>query len=308
MQKKLTIPQQIALMKEEGIGFNIINETEAQRYITEDAIYFNIKTFAKNYCKYTRADKAGQYINLEFAYLKELSIIDGIFRKLVLDMCLDIEYSMKVQINRDFTCNPDEDGYSIVEEFFRRNPYVKRKLEKMAEKRSPYTTLVYTNFLQEPALWNLVQVLSFGEFVNFHTLYYHYYPPEYESAAFLQPVKYLRNAAAHNNCLLNNMRGIYTINANKALNQKVASISEIGAESRSKRMKVPVLHDFAALLFVFEDVVNSKGIRRNTVDVLDEFVERCLRHKEYFTKNDFITANFRFAKKLIDNFKKSVII
>lgn len=308
MQEKLTIPQQVALMKAEGITFNIIHEAEAERYITENTIYFNIKTFAKNYCKYTRSDKAGQYINLDFAYLKELSIIDGIFRKMVLDMCLDIEYSMKVQINRDFTSNPREDGYAIVDEFFRRNPYVYRKLEKMAEKRSPYTTLVYSTFLKEPAIWNLVQVLSFGEFVNFHTLYYQVYPPEYEAAALLQPVKYLRNAAAHNNCLLNNLRGIYTVNANKTLCQKVAEIPTIGPEARRKRMKVPVIHDFAALLFVFEEVVNSKGIRQNTVAVLDEFVERCLRHKEYFVKNDAIKANFNFAQKLIDNFKKNVMI
>ncbi len=308
MQEKLTIPQQIQLMKEEGIGFNIIDEKEAQAYITENTIYFNIKTFAKNYCKYTRSDKAGQYINLEFAYLKELAIIDSIFRKMVLDMCLDIEYSMKVQINRDFTANKQEDGYGIVEEFFRHNPYVKRKLEKMAEKKSPYTTLIYTTFLREPAIWNLVQVLSFGEFVNFHNLYYRTYPPEYESAAFLQPVKYLRNAAAHNNCLLNNMRGIYRVNINKTLSQKVAEIKNIGQESRHKRMQVPVVHDFAALLFVFEDVVKSKGMRRSTVMVLDEFVERCLRHSDYFLKNDAIVANFRFARKLIDNFKKSVIM
>lgn len=308
MQKKLTIPQQVELMKSEGITFDIIDEAAAQEYITKNSIYFNIKTFAKNYCKYTRSDKAGQYINLEFAYLKELSIIDGIFRKMVLDMCLDIEYSMKVQINRDFTSNSREDGYGIVEEFFRRNPYVYRKLEKMAEKKSPYTTLVYSTFLKEPAIWNLVQVLSFGEFVNFHTLYYQVYPPQYEAAALLQPVKYLRNAAAHNNCLLNNLRGIYTVNANKTLSQKVAEVPTIGAEARRKRMKVPVVHDFAALLFVFDEVVNSKGIRQNTVDVLDEFVERCLRHKDYFAKNDAIKSNFIFAQKLIDNFKKNVMI
>ncbi|MEG1478824.1 MAG: Abi family protein, partial [Clostridiales bacterium] len=88
MQEKLTIPQQVALMKSEGIGFNIIGEKEAQEYITENTIYFNIKTFAKNYFKYTKTEKQGQYINLEFAYLKELAIIDGIFRKMILDMCL----------------------------------------------------------------------------------------------------------------------------------------------------------------------------------------------------------------------------
>ncbi|MEG0873731.1 MAG: Abi family protein [Clostridiales bacterium] len=308
MQEKLTIPQQVALMKSEGIGFNIIGEKEAQEYITENTIYFNIKTFAKNYFKYTKTEKQGQYINLEFAYLKELAILDGIFRKMILDMCLDIEYSMKVQINRDFTANRAEDGYHVVQEFFDCNKYVWRKLQKMAEKRSPYTTLVYGKFIEEPAIWNLVEVLSFGEFVNFHTLYYRIYPPECEVAAFLQPVKYLRNAAAHNNCLLNNMRGTIAIDGNKELLNKVSTIKSIGVEARKKRMKIPVLHDFAALLFVFDGVVKSRGIRHNTIEVLDEFTERCRRHKEYFAKNDIITANFHFAEKLIDNFKKSSIL
>ena len=146
MQKKLTIPDQIALMKAEGIGFHIIDETEAEAYITENTVYFKIKTFAKNYEKYQRGPKKGQYVNLEFAYLKELAILDGLFRKLALDMCLNIEHSMKVQINRDFSANQRDDGYGIVAEFLKKHNYIFRKLSKMAEKNSPYSSFYTADF------------------------------------------------------------------------------------------------------------------------------------------------------------------
>lgn len=301
MQKKLTIPDQIALMKAEGIGFHIIDETEAEAYITENTVYFKIKTFAKNYEKYQRGPKKGQYVNLEFAYLKELAILDGLFRKLALDMCLNIEHSMKVQINRDFSANQRDDGYGIVAEFLKKHNYIFRKLSKMAEKNSPYSSFLYRRFLEEPALWNLTEVLSFGEFVTFFIYYYKKFPPESPAAPLLQPVKYLHNASAHNNAMLNNMKPRKDFIPNRALAERMAAMKIAGKGARKKRLHIPVIHDVTATFLVFDQVVRSRGVRESTFREWWEFMERCRIHSEYFQTNDLLLANYDFLCKVIDS-------
>lgn len=76
MKEKLTVEQQIQHMKSKGVQFNIVSEEEAISYLTNNTYYFKIKAYAKNYDKYRTTEKAGQYVNLEFAYLKDLAIIE----------------------------------------------------------------------------------------------------------------------------------------------------------------------------------------------------------------------------------------
>ena len=80
MKEKLTVEQQIQHMKSKGVQFNIVSEEEATSYLTSNTYYFKIKAYAKNYDKYRTTEKAGQYVNLEFAYLKDLAIIDMLLR------------------------------------------------------------------------------------------------------------------------------------------------------------------------------------------------------------------------------------
>ena len=120
---KLTIDEQIEHMKNNnGIKFNIMDEEDSKVYLKDNTYYFKIKSYAKNYEKYINGKNIGRYINLEFAYLVELSKIDMYFRRIVLKMTLDIEHFLKTQLLRDFQYNPDEDGYSIVRDFLNQYP------------------------------------------------------------------------------------------------------------------------------------------------------------------------------------------
>ena len=88
MQKLIkTSNELIEHMKNKEIKFNIISEIEAKKILENNNYYFKLAAYRNNYFKKPNRE----YIDLEFAYLRELSIIDMELRHLVLEMALDIE-------------------------------------------------------------------------------------------------------------------------------------------------------------------------------------------------------------------------
>ena len=68
-------------------------------------------------------------------------------------------------------------------------------------------------------------------------------------------------------------------------------------------MKNPVVHDFIVNLYVFNNIIGSKMVKEITMGELKELVDnRMSRNKEFFEKNQVLTSNYDFAKKVIDYF------
>ena len=87
---KLNIDEQIAHMRDEnGIKFNLVTENEARLFLLNSTYYFKLKAYAKNFEKYATGAKCGNYIDLEFAYLQDLSTIDMHLRKFIIKSSLD---------------------------------------------------------------------------------------------------------------------------------------------------------------------------------------------------------------------------
>lgn len=165
---------------EKGIKFNIVNEADAQNFLKYNNYYFKLKAFAKNYPKYTQitSEKKNQYINLEFAYLKELSILDAIFRKIVIQMVLDVEHFLKVQLISDFSENPDEDGYTIINDYL--NKMKPRLLNEIISKsQNSYCHGLIDKYKSDFAIWNIIEVISFGDFIDLYEYYYSKYENKY---------------------------------------------------------------------------------------------------------------------------------
>lgn len=83
LKKKLTIDQQIEHMEHKGIQFNLVSKQEAKQFVLESNYYFKLKSFAKNFEKYQSGSNEGKYIGLEFAYLRELAVLDMRLRKIM---------------------------------------------------------------------------------------------------------------------------------------------------------------------------------------------------------------------------------
>ena len=91
-----------------------------------------LAAYRANYMKYEMGARAGQYRDLDFGYLKELSTLDMHLRYFVLQMCLDIEHAIKVQLIRQITQDENEDGYEAVKDFLKEdeNFYILKSISR----------------------------------------------------------------------------------------------------------------------------------------------------------------------------------
>lgn len=296
--RKLSILEQLEHMESKGIKFNIIDTESAEQFLTYNSYYFKLKSYAKNYEK----DSEGRYINLEFAYLKELSTIDMHLRRFIIRMTLDIEHSLKTKLLRDCVNNHREDGYQIVKSFLSKYSGIEEGIDN--KKTKTYNGDLINKFQHNYALWNIVEVLSFGEFILLYRFYYREYPSKHSYADLLFPVKSIRNASAHSNCIINTLRNPYSMNfeESKRLENFLGQIDSIGASSKSK-LKNLVIHDFVAMLYLFYLSSSSKGLKYHTFkDLKTLLTERVSENSDFFLNNPHIITSYEFILKIVDFF------
>ena len=155
------------------------------------------------------------------------------------------------------------------------------------------------------AVWNAIEVLSFGQFINLYKLYSaENYGWNNKICNLLIPARSIRNAAAHNNCILNSLHRPYSIPTVSLTNQVDSFASRVPALKKSKSRKTklsnPVIHDFVALLYLFDRVCTSASTKKYTYQNLYElFFTRFCSRKEYFAQNASIVSSYEFVKKIV---------
>lgn len=206
----------------------------------------------------------------------------------------------------DLTQNSEEDGYNIVMEYLD-SDYMRIKTLHDKIGKSATSDLIKKRQGEDDsyALREIVEVLSFGHFIDLYQLYYQKYPSKEYLSSYLWSLKFLRNAAAHNNCLLNSLKAPYniTLHKNRDIQFQVSKIKSISEKSRDTWMQNPVIHDFVILVYVYLNVVKSEGIKQNGIRQLKWlFEEKMPRHKEYFDKNLSIKECYHFTHKVVNIF------
>lgn len=116
LKPMLCVNEMISYLKNKNIKFNYISESDALKYLKDNNNYYNLTSYKHNFLKYpSPAGKfEGKYQDLDFAYLKDLSIIDYRVRLVLFKMIINIEYYLKMKILNTIENIDEEDGYRIV--------------------------------------------------------------------------------------------------------------------------------------------------------------------------------------------------
>ena len=286
-------------MKKKGISFSIITEADARRFLSEHNYYYKLKAYAHNFDKYKDPAKNGQYINLDFAHLKDLSTIDAHLRKIILTMCIDLEHFLKVKM-LNHCCMVDEDGYEIIQELFRMKPSLEEEIKEKTNTSTCHGIVEKCDGLW--AIWNIVELLSFGPFIELYILFYSRNSFQDTGVELLYSVRMLRNAAAHNNCLINQMRAPFSrsVSPTYELRNRINKLSSLSPEKVKERLQHPTIHDFLALLILYDSIVPEPTRTKGLSEIKVLFDERMPQNKDYYRKQQGLISSYSFVKEIVD--------
>lgn len=322
-KEKFSLENQIKYMDEKGISFRFIKQNDAMDLLSNNSYYYKVTSFRKNYLK----DKSRKYINLDFGNLNDLATIDMYFRYLIIQLTLDIEHSLKARLVNLITSDPKEDGYSIIIEFdkYLEESFGKRKNNKgktyknitntIMDRNSDkygYSIDLYTKSRENPAIWVLIELMSYGELNNFIEFYVKSEKMGYTSLdkadKFLKSTKKMRNAAAHSRALLMNIANGECIKRVPIQVRAFASKGNVNEHDIKKYFRNMKINDFCAILILHETYVVSVNTKRIRKKELIKFAQRCRKNEIYYrmpckTHSDFKNI-FKIFIKLIDGYNK----
>lgn len=173
-KKMLKISEMVEYLKEKNIKFNIISESEAEIYLKNNNNYYNITIYKSNFMKYQCGKHKGKYIDLDFAYLKDLSIIDYRTRLILFKMTIDIEHYLKIRTLNLIENINEEDGYKIVNLFLEQdynNDKFPKKVHNSIRKKisSEYYNQIFSKYnidnnnkIENIPIWEFLEIITFG--------------------------------------------------------------------------------------------------------------------------------------------------
>ena len=200
-----------------------------------------------------------------------------------------------------------EDGYQIVSDYRASlNSDQKAILDGEITRNigNTYCGAIISKYNNAYPVWAFLEVIPFGRLVSF----YGFCADRFSECEMkdnyyrLLTCKEIRNAAAHSNCLLNDLRaGTVTHKTNADVTKELMKISGMKNTVRKKRMSNARIQQIVTLLYMHKKIVLSDGIKKSEADELNKVVTRMFKNIDYYKTNQMIKANFDFLKLVIDN-------
>lgn len=315
LRPMMKISEMVPYLKEKNIKFEIMPELEAEKYLRNNNNYYNVTAYKHNFERYfIDGEFVDKFIDLDFAYLKDLAIIDHRSRLVLFKMIIDIEHYLKIRILNLIENIDEEDGYKIVnmylEKDFNDEKFPKKVHKSIRNKvTSEYYQKIFTKYdldgdtkIENIPIWEFLEIITFGELVNF----YEFFAKEYElkneikNVFILREIVKLRNAVAHNSCVLCDLD---KKDNNFAPDYKIVNYlnnCEIRKETRANKLSNSRIRQITYTLYMFNEIVTSTGVKINvTKDINNLFYERIILHKEYYNNNELLKSIYAYFDKII---------
>lgn len=300
-KQKLNIKDQVKYLEDKGISFNLFSKSNAEDYLTNNNYYYKLTSFRKNFRKHPGGPNTNKYSNLDFAYLVDLAIIDNYLRSIILEIALDIEHYSKLKLLHCLENNKSEDGYSIVKDFMVNQGQNRQVIEKrIIEKcNNSYVGDIIQHYDGNYPAWTLIEIISFGDYLKFYKFCADRWNDKdlLNDFYLMKDVKALRNAAAHNNCILNDI----TIKDSKhKINHAVKiSLKTIKHQRNDKHLSKEKTRQIVTLLYTSIHIITSVGVKSKIKNQLIFFKKRVYRDYSY-DFNPKLKATFDYLFDAID--------
>lgn len=305
----LSVEEQIEHLASKGVKFNIVSKDDATEYLYKNNNYFKLRAYRKNFSKHPGGINKGKYIDLDFAQLKDLAIIDMRMRYTFIQMSLDIEHYAKIKLLHEIE-NSDDDGYQIVKDYYdyliqydfekgtSHYPTLIRDLER--NDNNPYCGGIIEKYREKYPVWAFMEIIPLGSMIHF----YGFCADQLNNKSMkddyylLKTIKELRNAAAHSNCIIINM-GAKTAKHSPNYNV-VRSLKEISKAKNDIQLKNECMRQIVTLLYTHSNLVTSEGVHLHTKSMLKELCERMFKNIDMYSNNSNIIKSFEYFKKCVD--------
>lgn len=222
-------------------------------------------------------------------------------------------YYLKIKILNTIETIEKEDGYKIVnlylEKAFNDEKFPKRVHNSIFKKvGNEYYQKIFSKYdvdkdkkLENIPIWEFLEIITFGELVNFYDFYTKEYNllDENRDVYILRDIVKLRNAVAHNTCVLSEL--------NKKDNDYPASYKivqylkdcNIGKVTRNNKLSNSRIRQITYTLYMFNEIVTSCGIKENVNKEINKlFFDRIILHKEYYN-NELLKSIYSYFKNMV---------
>ena len=294
----------ISEMKKKQIKFNRINEQTAEYIMKNEYSFFQLMEYSQIFDQYISTEKKGQFIRLEFAHIYYLAIIDEQLRHLILHQCLELEKYLKLQITNYFNRRNELisailQDYMIQDMEYLSETYKESKNDIIHEK--------YTNLkIEELNLIQFLNVIQFGTLERFWLFCYDKcIAPSSEKLNALRDcflsTRRLRNASAHNNTILSNLREKAMAEQNYTSSQHVSNYlkqSGIGQKTLATNMSKKIVRDFCNFLYLCRETESSAILQKNYECWNDFFNDTYHNYADIFKPNELLRSVYHFIQKV----------
>lgn len=320
LRPMMKISEMVPYLKTKNIKFELISEDKAEKYLRDNNNYYNVTSYKNNFEKYMIDGVfVNKYIDLDFAYLKDLAIIDHRVRLLFFKMIIDIEHYLKIRLLNLIENIADEDGYRSVnlylEKDFNDEKFSKKVHNSIFKKvGSEYYQKIFSKYdidkdkkLENIPIWEFLEIITFGELVNFYEFFSKEYQlkKELKNIFILREIVKLRNAVAHNSCVLCDLDKKDNEYAPDFKIVNYLNSCRIGKETRDNKLSNSRIKQMTYTLYMFNEIVTSEGVKRNVItDINELFYERIILHKEYYNNNELLKSIYTYFDKIIKRYYK----
>lgn len=326
IKNTLSINDQIRHLQKRGVTFDYTSIESARSFLLYSNYFYKLYSYRKNFnTKVDPSDSNNRvYVGLDFSMLVDLSKFDRDIRYAILELSLDVEHGLKRKLVCEITRNPKEQNAEIIKNYLNNCITNKSKCsnskwndlneelketwnenyfnENLIEHKKCDGAICYKKW----KIWEFVEVIDFGSLINIFCLYSNTYSFKMTNKNILIATKSLRNASAHNSCLIDNLSRQFSTDKRHIDNNVIKYAKDIGnfnSKQIDSHKNKTFVYTILCLLYLFDKFCskNSKVRQYKKLYHLFNIENPIFNDARYSNSSTILYSTFKFLDTIITN-------